>query len=669
MKPHILVSALVAVADIALAKDQRSFAVLRFTNKQLTKGRMDPIRNPGQAGAHVHNILGGSGFGLSSNGHDLTKSKCSTAKVKGDNSNYWFPSLYFKDPKTGKYEDVEIFYANAYYFFEATNDDIKAFPLGLSIVSGDIDTRSAPAGGAVTNLDASKGPINPVKWTCPRDGNNYSPPSWPAGSDGKLAGIGDPINKGEGVGFPDVNCDGFASPLRADIHFPSCYDPAVGLTDYKKNMAFPSAAGDGKMDCPKGHIHVPHLFLEVYWNTPAFKDRWEQGKGSQPFVLSNGDATGFSLHADFMAGWDEKVLQHIIDTCDAGTIGMDKCPGLPYGLNEADCTIESAINEKVDGVLDSLPGSNRLAGWAYGAGGKPSDGGGTAPTTSASYGEPTTSASYGEPTRAGSDSEYPSPEPASSSLQAARYKLPVNGLVGASTVSPTKEPVSSPTGIRYHVPSRGLPKHYTNSTIIRESTRLDSVGSAVMPTASSSPLYPVADSVRESTVERQSCITKTKTVQETVTVTRKAPMAAMTGGPYANSTVSGYKYAGCFQDATIRALSGVIRADVGVVSNAKCVDYCRAAGHGLAGTEYGGQCYCGNDLFGSKKLDEAQCDMTCEGDRSALCGGSWALSVYSRDGRASIRTTGASNNATVVATSKSRRHFHDHVRRPRSLHH
>lgn len=95
--------------------EEGTFSVLRFTNKQLTKGRMDPIVWPGKASAHVHTIMGGSGFSLSSNGDDLMNSKCTNAMVKGDNSNYWFPSLYFRDPKDGTFEPVEVFYVNAYY--------------------------------------------------------------------------------------------------------------------------------------------------------------------------------------------------------------------------------------------------------------------------------------------------------------------------------------------------------------------------------------------------------------------------------------------------------------------------------------------------------------------------------------------------------------------------
>lgn len=249
--------------------------------------------------------------------------------------------------------------------FEQTNDDLKAFPAGLKMISGDPDVRTPPS-TSKTVLNPEDGDIQPIKWTCPRLDGNYNPPSWPADSDGSVAGMGDPINKGEGVGFPSQNCDGLYSPLRADIHFPSCYNPQAGLDKIHENMVWPKNTGDGNKDCPEGHIHVPHLFIEVYWDTPAFKDRWTPGNGQQPFVLSNGDSTGYSSHADFFAGWEEDLLQHIIDTCDAGTSGMDKCPGLFHGLNEGECTIPSEVDEQVDGVMDTLPGGNVLQGWSYG---------------------------------------------------------------------------------------------------------------------------------------------------------------------------------------------------------------------------------------------------------------------------------------------------------------
>ncbi|POR34088.1 WSC domain-containing protein 2 [Tolypocladium paradoxum] len=614
-------TALAALAGAASAgKDRRTFAVLHFNNKMLTRARADPIVSPGKVASHVHNILGGSGFSLGSKGQDLTNSKCSTAMIKGDNSNYWYPSLYFKDPKTGKLEDVEVFYTNAYYFFEPTNDDIKAFPLGLNIVSGDATVRTPPAGGAITNLDPSKGPINAVKWTCPR--SNFNPPSWPANSDGTMAGIGDPGNKGEGVGFPDMNCDGYASPLRADVHFPSCYNPQAGLTDYKKNMVFPSDAGNGKKDCPKGYIHVPHLFIEVYWNTPLFKDRWEQGKGKQPFVLSNGDATGYGLHADFMAGWDEKLLQHIIDTCDAGTSGMDKCPGLSNGLNNGDkCTIQSPVNEVISGVMDSLPGNNPITGWSYGGG----DGSNPPPPKS---NDPTTSATQPEA------SNKPTEAPGKSSTKAP----PAKSATDQPTKVPTKVPTESAQPPSSYDPVSSGP---APSGPAPSGTTTSATGSS-LPTGSAKP---------------SSCTPKVVTVWETVTVTGAMP-APTTRAVSNNSTdsVGGFKYAGCFKDTRDRVLKGEIRANLGAMSNEKCVSHCKSAGFALAGTEFGGQCYCGNELVGSEHLDDSKCNMACEGDASGICGGGLTLSVYSKDGEASLKDT------------KGRRHVHDHLKRHRSHH-
>jgi hypothetical protein len=168
--------------------------------------------------------------------------------------------------------------------------------------SGNTELRTPPATGGKQILDPAQGIIQPVQFTCPR--SNYNTPSYPSNSDGMHGvGIQDPNNKGAGVGFPDMNCDGYASPLRADIHFPSCYNTTAGLEDYKNNMAWPSSAGAsaGRQNCPSGYIHVPHIFYEVYWNTPLFMNRWTQGQSKQPFILSNGDNTGYSLHGDFVS--------------------------------------------------------------------------------------------------------------------------------------------------------------------------------------------------------------------------------------------------------------------------------------------------------------------------------------------------------------------------------
>lgn len=109
---------LVALCGVVSAKapsTSRTFAVLRFNGDELTKGRMDPIVSPGVASQHVHSVMGGSNFALNVTGEELMNSQCSNSKIKGDNSNYWVPSLYFQDPATGLFESVDMYYMNVYY--------------------------------------------------------------------------------------------------------------------------------------------------------------------------------------------------------------------------------------------------------------------------------------------------------------------------------------------------------------------------------------------------------------------------------------------------------------------------------------------------------------------------------------------------------------------------
>lgn len=67
------------------------------------------------------------------------------------------------------------------------------------------------------------------------------------------------------------------------------------------------------------------------------------------------------------------------------------------------------------------------------------------------------------------------------------------------------------------------------------------------------------------------------------------------------------------------------------MSNTACVAYCSAKGYSVAGTEYGGQCFCG-DSVPSKKLGASSCHIACDGDAKDVCGGALALSVYSTGG-------------------------------------
>ena len=100
-----------------------------------------------------------------------------------------------------------------------------------------------------------------------------------------------------------------------------------------------------------------------------------------------------------------------------------------------------------------------------------------------------------------------------------------------------------------------------------------------------------------------------------------------------NSSVtlpSGWTSAGCYSDAlNPRSLSGITFAWWGQkISSSGCASYCEGKGYSYAGTEYGGQCFCGNELVNSEPQPSTDCDMPCEGAASEVCGGPARLSVF-----------------------------------------
>lgn len=88
--------------------------------------------------------------------------------------------------------------------------------------------------------------------------------------------------------------------------------------------------------------------LEVIWDTSGFNDPelWPED-GSQPFVLSTGDTTGYSQHADYVFGWRGNELQRGME---AGCIGAN-CPGLSVQSVEqaAECAVPRLVDENFDG--------------------------------------------------------------------------------------------------------------------------------------------------------------------------------------------------------------------------------------------------------------------------------------------------------------------------------
>lgn len=122
--------------------------------------------------------------------------------------------------------------------------------------------------------------------------------------------------------------------------------------------------------------------------------------------------------------------------------------------------------------------------------------------------------------------------------------------------------------------------------------------------------------------------------------------------PTATPAANGYQYVGCYQDTPNRALRDAqLSPAAGGLTNGQCVDFCRTQGFAIAGTESGSQCFCGTLLVDSVALANRQCNTSCTGDaaNSTMCGGSWALSIWTIDG--SIRQAKSPKRDTILATA------------------
>ncbi|KAK4457555.1 hypothetical protein QBC42DRAFT_236063 [Cladorrhinum samala] len=333
--------------------------MLRFGCRQLSIDRIDPLVNPGAVPSpHQHQIVGGDAFDASMPLSDIAaESSCTTCSYSDDFSNYWTSNLYFR-ARNGTYHRVpqiapghNSFFNDTFseqigggmvvYYVSPGQNQITSFPPGFRMFVGDPMLRSVP--GGQWNLSTQ---------TCFRcfNGPNFGGDEFRPCVDPRV----------DTMHLPDGPCFG----IRSNILFPTCWDGVnLDSANHKSHVAYPVEGphlfdGIGTAEtCPPSHpVKIPQVMVEAIWDTTAFNDPndWPED-GSQPFVLSTGDRTGYSQHADYVFGWKNDALDFGMEAGCAGA----RCPGMAtQSLEEASqCSVPELVGENYSGWLETLPGN------------------------------------------------------------------------------------------------------------------------------------------------------------------------------------------------------------------------------------------------------------------------------------------------------------------------
>lgn len=385
--------------------------------------RLDPGLFPGTQSPHLHSFDGGNGLSGSMGFADTQASDCTTARVKTDKSLYWRPTLFFTNGT--KFYRVPELSTKIYYKYGDGNNwaNVTAYPEDFNMIAG-------------------------VRWGCHE----------PDGSSTAIFANGFP------KGFSTCKY-GFAS----EVTFPSCWngekmDPA----NPNAHMAYPNGnAGVGIENCPTTHraARFPTLFIEYWWDVTKFTF----GPDEVPWVLSNGDSTGYGFHGDFMNGWETGVLEKAVSEndgckcgCGCGQEEMEQCFGSDNVNKDSDeswasCSATEAYGGDDGSILDALPGCNPIQSGpasATAASGPGCTAAAAAPVSNstATYSAvvsatpvTATSSAYGAAPTAVYSTVLPNVSSAISAVSEAATPLPLSTYSSYSAVLPDKQ-VDKPTG-------------------------------------------------------------------------------------------------------------------------------------------------------------------------------------------------------------------------------
>lgn len=295
--------------------------------------RTDPILSQDCVSDHVHTFYGPQLFHPRTTNEDLRNSdpKHSTSVFEENKSLYWHPSIYkvgrADNSSTPTYELVDVSFSGPYYRWDkdAPPPRVEAFPEGFQMIAGLDPT--------FPGLDLFSECLCPKP--CTRADGLCNPEDYEDDD-----GVGDD-NPSEL--FPMSAC----GEMGIAMAFPTCWDDSKGLGDTGDHVSHMAYTVDGTVAgaCPEGYNRrLPQIQLFV-----RILD-YEGGKHTFSDNTLRGDREVF--HADFMNGWDEGVLEDIVENCEP-------FPGEDPDDYNPECACEQFLTRKSDLlVFDTEEGRN-----------------------------------------------------------------------------------------------------------------------------------------------------------------------------------------------------------------------------------------------------------------------------------------------------------------------
>lgn len=269
----------------------------------------DPIVFPGVPNAtHHHTFFGNTAVTAYSTNESLRASGNSTcAGGILNRSGYWMPSLVKVSNGAVAKPDVIVVY------YKASDDNnapyLKPPPAGLRMIAGNARPLAIANGeGGFQCQDLANAEVAP----------NYG-----------LLWQGNHIK---------ASCGGPNQMLRLVINFPECWDGVnLDSPDHKSHMAYVCGNecenAQGKITssanaCPASHpIAIPAITINAdYYNLDA-SATYRLSSDNYPSTQPG----GFSLHADWMNGWDQTIVQRMVNGC---LVGRKNCGGPNLGDGE-----------------------------------------------------------------------------------------------------------------------------------------------------------------------------------------------------------------------------------------------------------------------------------------------------------------------------------------------